>query len=187
MKEAKNLTLLFFVLIACSSCYSNSDETVKPITTNPFIKSNKCYSIMRSLLDEWVQYGGGYKSSIHLIREQIKNDEVTKFSSIVKQFWEHQEALGISVNIEKIGSWPISDDKYRTVFFVTDDLSKYDLDGCSLTWLDDVIYDRVLTQTENGLRRMNERIEEFPDSYKWESRDAQLWFKYWIFVNIENN
>ncbi|MCB1584592.1 MAG: hypothetical protein KDI92_16160, partial [Xanthomonadales bacterium] len=70
-----NRAVIFILTtLTLSSCSVNSDENVRPITTNPFLETKKCYLVMGNLIEEWKKYGGGYKKSIKTIREQISND-----------------------------------------------------------------------------------------------------------------
>lgn len=184
MRKIKLILIWFFLYLA--GC-SYGDEKVQSMNPAVFKEQGKCVAETRSLIKEWKSNGGGYKRSLQAMRKQIQEDKTPKFSVMIRKFWAYQNSLGNLKSKEQLGVWPVSDDDFRSVFFETVDVSDFISVSCGLSWLSDALHDDVLmVYNSDQSPIIKAPLEEFPDDLKWESNQAQLWLKYWLFVNVSN-
>lgn len=140
-----------------------------------------CANLTLKIINEWIENGGGLKSSLLETRKQIELDDRSLLAKIIRNGWKIQKQRGFFEDIDDFGYWPLDDKKTREVIMpeaVYVNGTKI-AEECVLIYFRSVMWNEFMS---NG--RYLKPIEA-PKDIKWGMYNAQRWLNYWLFANVE--
>ena len=160
----------------------DAPEIVEELPDDYFDLQNECSNAWRELVLDWRANGGGVKSSVRAMRQQVASDHRSIFASFVRKSWESQ-ALEDAQAMDKFGKWPVSTSESRRLSGVIEYPQEMNLpeDCQALAWLHSLLWEDL--QNPDGSAAS--RLQEVPPDMNWESPFAQQWLTYWLFVRVE--
>lgn len=184
--------LIGFSLLLLSAC-ANNHSAVVPVNmpnandgTTPlsemFAQQNVCAPAWRHIYKQWMQNGGGIKSSMLATREQIALDRKSILARIIRKVWNSPKTPRAEKN--RFWGWPTSENKARKLSFIFGDASNgYVPKQCTtLIWLSSIIWDDM--RSVNGDPLKFRMPIEAPSNVDWDSHTAPNWVLYWLLVRI---
>lgn len=173
---------MIIILLTLTGCAEVSVEekvvsSDQELPSNYFEHINQCANTWQKLLDEWEGHGGGIRESIMAMRSQIQGDNKSGFAKLVKAAWRHQEEQGYYELSDRLGSWPVSSDSWRSVTVFPFPKEMVPENCTPLSWLTPLIWGELYTKNLD-------KLIEAPETMKWESPSAPHWVMYWLFVRI---
>jgi len=97
--------LLFFCMSFLCGCMVKHDavlaeEDQADGLVGYLSEQKRCVGAWRSVIDDWVENGGGIRSTVSETRQALARDEKSKLALIIRQVWKKQSRL-VSVDHRK--------------------------------------------------------------------------------------
>jgi hypothetical protein len=174
----KRLTAAFYcsILFYTASCAS---ENAVIMTEAPFSDSAPCMMQWEELFEEWKKNGGGLKESISATRNQIVEDNHSRFAHLVRDLW-HAQSLSDAEDLSSEHLREINtEDSMRvsaSLYHLKTDQINSD---CKIQMYPYAMFAKEMISGANAPLK---RPDEAPPTMDWSSPSAQHWVTYWIFV-----
>ncbi|MBW8852313.1 MAG: hypothetical protein JF600_16190 [Xanthomonadales bacterium] len=163
-----NKYLLFFCAVFLCGCMVKHDAVLAEEgqadgLVGYLSEQKRCVSAWRSVIDDWVENGGGIRSTVSETRQAIARDERSKLALIIRQVWKRQ-------------SRSVSVDHRKTALIFDTVASREMTEECSsIIWLQALLVEPTGVIPENVMASL---LAEAPIEVRDDSRKFGLWLSY---------